>query len=414
MRNSQFEQLERDAKRQGAYQAKLALLQEVGMASLKDYQGYAALLWAIQLEIDKAGQQEIINAYKKVQKKSPYFNHARSALARIYNKRDNIITEHNADLITEPTEYPRKRKNTRQQSAEYIYKKLRFQFDNQNFKASDYIKNLNNLLLHPEVTNTLEAEICFQLIRANLMIAAEKNINSADYLTSVITECNRFTEGQFNSLEKTRKVEHIAKAISSARTLVEKQVQELKKRPLFDLQGKSGITRLFCHFANWTDQVVNAKKREYEANQKRPEFLRENVESMLNSPNIKDLFMQSKSSAPITDTVASETMVVSRVKEKSTAGRLASTRVTTHQYRKPDGTFSIFYKNLTGQTLTVPVGSNNTIMQLKLKIQEKEGVPHDAQRLIFRGKQLEDDSTIIGCGIESLSTLHLVMRLRGD
>ncbi len=260
----------------------------------------------------------------------------------------------------------------------------------------------------------MEAEICFQLIRANLMIAAEKNINSADYLTSVITECNRFTEGQFNSLEKTRKVEHIAKAISSARTLVEKQVQELKKRPLFDLQGKSGITRLFCHFANWTDQVVNAKKREYEANQKRPEFLRENVESMLNSPNIKDLFMQSKSSAPITDTVASETMVVSRVKEKSTAGRLASTRVTTHQYRKPDGTFSIFYKNLTGQTLTVPVGSNNTIMQLKLKIQEKEGVPHDAQRLIFRGKQLEDDSTIIGCGIESLSTLHLVMRLRGD
>jgi len=74
---------------------------------------------------------------------------------------------------------------------------------------------------------------------------------------------------------------------------------------------------------------------------------------------------------------------------------------------------TIFIKTLTGKQFPIRVEMQDTVLSVKVKVQDHEGIPPEQQRLIFSGQQLENDKTLADYNVQPKSVLHLVLRLGG-
>jgi len=73
----------------------------------------------------------------------------------------------------------------------------------------------------------------------------------------------------------------------------------------------------------------------------------------------------------------------------------------------------IFVKNLLGNTILLEVKSIDTIFDIKNKINEKDGILPEYQRLTFKGKEIYDDRTLEDHNIQNEDTIHIYLRLIG-
>ena len=74
--------------------------------------------------------------------------------------------------------------------------------------------------------------------------------------------------------------------------------------------------------------------------------------------------------------------------------------------------YQIFIRTLTGKTVSLNVYASDTLTDVMVKFMAKEG--HNGGRYIFAGKILQEDLSLRYQGIKKETTIHSVLRLRGD
>jgi hypothetical protein len=75
--------------------------------------------------------------------------------------------------------------------------------------------------------------------------------------------------------------------------------------------------------------------------------------------------------------------------------------------------FPVLVKSMTGKNTTVDIHNQMTIEELKLEIENLDGIPPHQQRLVFNGKEMQDTNKVESYHLKSNDMIHIVLRLRG-
>jgi hypothetical protein len=251
---------------------------------------------------------------------------------------------------------------------------------------------------------------------SGLFVLSSQDIGRAKAIVLIISLCSNISPvflSEINSihessLSKVRKSCETRRVVSKAK----RQQISMADTPAGRLWRKLGPGHFSvprngegAEFGDCTDRSrsVLAARRDYAS----PNVRRDPVDNIVLDLGLEKVFR------PFSNDCAEEPSrsLLAKVKDRfhGWMGALLSSMCF---WRAP--TIQLFVKTMTGKTITFTPTLDATVAELKLMVQEKEGIPPDQQRLVFGGEQLEDSDSLRSRGIGKECTIHLVLRLRGS
>jgi hypothetical protein len=452
MNEASIEQLQRDAKKKGAYQAQIAyaeyLLETKGdigtiktlLTSVynddqapKEYQALAWFWYGKFLEKTKGGaggsgglDKEIINTYTKVVQLDTdrtlpeYFlacrvlasNHPNSLLRPVYGERARYVPQITPQKLTgDPPEIQ--------------YKQFRDAFEKGTKPLIQYQADLSKLLSDVELTDTLEAKIRFQLLHIALLQAKEHGL--MDSLSQATTGVKLLIYNpKIGKTDKAMRARDVYNAMVKGIAAINSELNMRQIAPAIQAsEGSSWFTRSFYSMLNWVHMQTKdfAAKRQKEIDQLRVDRVKGLAEKLLKTPrlasdtctrladgDIKGVFtkLQHRNIAQVT----CEEVTVKRQYYSyydRPPGHLAYHRAT-----RSVNNFTFFVKMLTGKMITCRANEYTAISKVKQQILEKEGIPVEQQILIYNNQGLNNKEKTVGVsGIEENTTVYCKLRLGG-
>jgi ubiquitin C len=116
---------------------------------------------------------------------------------------------------------------------------------------------------------------------------------------------------------------------------------------------------------------------------------------------------------PLVQTVKVVSSACTKANARISAPQTSQSATRVKRRREDSDPYHVHIRTMSGGTSRISCSSFDTVRELKEKVQDQDGTLPEDQRLIYGGKQLDDDRLLANCGIPSGAMIHLVLRQRG-